>query len=440
MTEYFNRKIETSSTKSLRVIQEKKLRAEIAYVYKNSVFYKGKFKKAGIHPNDIKTIDDLRKIPFTTKEEIRDNQLKAPPLGLHACAPPDKVIRIHSSSGTTGRPSYIGITLHDREVWTQITARSLYAENIRKGDKVVHAAGLSFFVGGLPVHDAIEEIGATFIPIGTGASDRVISSIQNIRANALHSTPSYAMYLANYVREKLNMEPKELHLSKIVGGAEPGIGIPSIRKKIEDDWGAEAREGMGNADMAPIIFGECFAREGMHFCGQEYIICELIDPETGENMELKEGAEGELVYTAIDRECVPLIRFRTRDRIVVWTDKCECGRTSFRQRCIGRTDDMLIVLGVNVFPSAVRDVVASLRPKTTGEIKIILSKPGPAVEPPVKIKVEYAKEFRGNLDELKNEVEDALREKLIFRASVELVPEGTLPRYEMKAKLVEVVN
>jgi len=440
MTEYFNRKIETSSTKSLRVIQEKKLRAEIAYVYKNSVFYKGKFKKAGIHPIDIKTIDDLRKIPCTTKEEIRDNQLKAPPLGLHACAPPDKVIRIHSSSGTTGRPSYIGITLHDREVWTQITARSLYAENIRKGDKVVHAAGLSFFVGGLPVHDAIEEIGATFIPIGTGASDRVISSIQNIRANALHSTPSYAMYLANYVREKLNMEPKELHLSKIVGGAEPGIGIPSIRKKIEDDWGAEAREGMGNADMAPIIFGECFAREGMHFCGQEYIICELIDPETGENMELKEGAEGELVYTAIDRECVPLIRFRTRDRIVVWTDKCECGRTSFRQRCIGRTDDMLIVLGVNVFPSAVRDVVASLRPKTTGEIKIILSKPGPAVEPPVKIKVEYAKEFRGNLDELKNEVEDALREKLIFRASVELVPEGTLPRYEMKAKLVEVVN
>jgi phenylacetate-CoA ligase len=440
MTEYFNRKIETSSTKSLRVIQEKKLRAEIAYVYKNSVFYKGKFKKAGIHPNDIKTIDDLQKIPFTTKEEIRDNQLKAPPLGLHACAPPDKVIRIHSSSGTTGRPSYIGITLHDREVWTQITARSLYAENIRKGDKVVHAAGLSFFVGGLPVHDAIEEIGATFIPIGTGASDRVISSIQNIRANALHSTPSYAMYLANYVREKLNMEPKELHLSKIVGGAEPGIGIPSIRKKIEDDWGAEAREGMGNADMAPIIFGECFAREGMHFCGQEYIICELIDPETGENMELKEGAEGELVYTAIDRECVPLIRFRTRDRIVVWTDKCECGRTSFRQRCIGRTDDMLIVLGVNVFPSAVRDVVASLRPKTTGEIKIILSKPGPAVEPPVKIKAEYAKEFKGNLDELKNEVEDALREKLIFRASVELVPEGTLPRYEMKAKLVEVVN
>jgi phenylacetate-CoA ligase len=173
----------------------------------------------------------------------------------------------------------------------------------------------------------------------------------------------------------------------------------------------------------------------MHFCGQEYIVCELIDPDTGDVIEMNDGIEGELVYTLIDRECCPVVRFRTRDRITVFTGPCECGRTSFRIRCIGRTDDMLILLGVNVFPSAIKDVVTAFRPRTTGDLIILLDKPGPRVEPPLKIQVEYSKAEK-NLTALKKELETALRDKLVFRAEVELVPEETLPRFEMKAKLI----
>ena len=330
----------------------------------------------------------------------------------------------------------MGITKKDRGIWTEITARSLYAEGIRKTDIVIHAVGLTFFVGGLPVKDAIEDIGATFVPIGTGASDRVITTTRLLKANALHCTPSYATYLVEYCRNRAGVDPKSLGLEKIVCGAEPGGGIPSVKKKIQEDYGCILNEGMGNGDVAPIIFGECPEQQGMHFCAQEFIICELIDPDSGKVLPLEEGAEGELVYTHIDRECCPLIRFRTRDLITVWTAPCGCGRTGFRIRCIGRTDDMLIMLGVNVFPSAIKDIVTSMRPATTGEIQILLEQPGPKVEPPLKIQVEYTEQVR-DLSSLKKDIEQLLREKLVFRADVELVPEGTLPRFEAKAKLVK---
>jgi phenylacetate-CoA ligase len=195
---------------------------------------------------------------------------------------------------------------------------------------------------------------------------------------------------------------------------------------------------MGNSDAAPIIFGECPAQQGMHFCAQEYIVCELIDPDSGKVIEMTDNAQGELVYTLIDRECCPVVRFRTRDRITVFTEPCDCGRTSFRIRCIGRTDDMLILLGVNVFPSAVKDVITAFRPRTTGDMIILLDKPGPKVEPPLKIQVEHAAGEK-NLEVLKKELETALRDKLVFRADVELVPEETLPRFEMKAKLIRKI-
>jgi phenylacetate-CoA ligase len=347
----------------------------------------------------------------------------------------DEVIRIHSSSGTTGIPTFIGITEHDHRVWTDITARSLFAKSVRKTDIVIHAIGLTFFVGGLPVKDAIEHIGAAFVPIGTGASDRVVMTTKRLGGNVLHCTPSYAMYLAEHVRKKHNMEPSELGFEKLVVGAEPGGGIPWIRRKIQEDYQCFLSEGLGNSDAAPVIFGECPEQQGMHFCAQEYIFCELIDPDSGEVVEMMDGAEGELVYTLIDRECCPLIRYRTRDRINVFTGACACGRSSFRVRCIGRTDDMLIVLGVNVFPSAVKDVIASFQPRTTGDMLILLEKPGPKVNPPVRIQAEYAHDV-GDRDDLKKDIEEELRQRLLFRSDLELVPEGTLPRFEMKAKLV----
>ncbi len=432
---FHDERMETMDPDKLRGLQEEKLRKQLEYVYKKSKFYQRKFKEAGLAPGDIRSVSDLKKVPFTTKDELRESQEKDPPLGSHAAVNMKKIIRVHSSSGTTGNPSFIGITHHDQKVWTQITERSIYTWGIRPNDVIIHAIGLTLFVGGLPVKDAMEHLGATFVPIGTGASERVIFTTQLLGANVLHCTPSYAIYFSDYLRKR-NTDPRELGIRKIICGAEMGGGVPSIRKRIQEDYDCIVTEGMGNSDAAPIIFGECLEQSGMHFCGQEYILCELIDPETGAVLEMKDGAKGELVYTHIDRECCPLIRFRSRDHIEVWTERCACGRTSFRVRCFGRTDDMLTVLGVNVFPSAIRDVVGSLRPKTTGEIQVVMDKPGPAVPPPVHIEAEVSTGV-SNLEELKKEIEAQLNSRLNFRAAVNLVPEGSLPRFEMKAQLIK---
>jgi phenylacetate-CoA ligase len=432
--EFLNEKIETMSPEELRSIQEEKFLKQIDYVWEKSPFYQRKFKEHDVERGDIKGLEDLPKLPFTEKDELRKSQEENPPLGFHCVAPMDDIIRIHSSSGTTGVPTFVGITRHDHGVWTDITARSLFTKSVRPNDVVIHAVGLTFFVGGLPVKDAIEHIGAAFVPIGTGASDRVVMTTKRLGGNVLHCTPSYAQYLADYVRKKQNMEPWELGFEKLVVGAEPGGGVPAVKKRLQEEYQCLLSEGMGNSDAAPIIFGECPAQQGMHFCAQEYIFPELINPDSGEVIEMEHGAEGELVYTLLDRECCPVVRFRTRDRITVFTGLCDCGRTAFRIRCIGRTDEMLIMLGVNVFPSAIKDVITSFRPRTTGDMIVLLDKPGPKVEPPLKIQAEYSPGEK-QLDSLKKELETVLRDKLVFRADVELVPEGTLPRFEMKANL-----
>ncbi len=430
----FNPKIETCTASNLKEIQEQNLQREVSYLYESSMFYRKKFDDLGLKPHHIKTIDDLRLIPFTTKDELRQSQSDYPPLGNHLGVSLLDTIRIHSSSGTTGQPSFVGITRHDREIWTEMAARAYYATGLRPHNIVVFALGLGFFVGGLPSHAAIEAIGATLVPIGTGASERVLSSIENLKADFMACTPSYANYLAEYVWQQTGKHPKELSVRGIHCGAEPGGGIPSVRQKIEADWGARVCEAMGNADMAPVIWAECEAQQGMHFCGQEFIIPEIIDPVTGETKKIEDGVSGEIVYTAIDRQSSALLRFRTRDQVVVWTKPCSCGRTSMRIRCVGRTDDMLIVLGVNVFPSAVQDVVSGFVPKTTGKIRILLNEPGPRVTPPLKVIVEY--NTADNLEALKQELEEAIRAKLIVQAKVTLVPSGIIPHSEMKTQLL----
>jgi phenylacetate-CoA ligase len=433
--EYQNRKIETMSPADLRAIQETKLRSQVGYVCERSPFYRRKLADAGLTPADVSTLEGLTRLPFTTKEELRDSQLADPPLGSHAAAPMSDVIRIHASTGTTGRPSYVGVTRHDAEVWTDITARSLYTQGIRKNDIVVHAVGLTMFVGGLPVKDATEHLGATFVPIGTGASEKVVMALQALHAKVLHCTPSYAVYLAEYVRANHGLDPRELGLERIISGAEPGAGIPAVRRRIEGDWGVRLTEGLGNADMAPIIFGECPEQRGMHFSAHEYIIPEIIDPESGEPLAFEQGVTGELIYTAIDRECCPLLRFRTRDRIVVTATDCPCGRASFQVRCVGRTDDMLIVLGVNVFPSAIKDTIAALIPDTTGELQILLDEPPPKVAPPLRVMVEHGSDV-SDLPKLRGKIEALIRDRLTIPCKVDLVPPRTLPRYEMKGQLV----
>jgi len=418
-------------------IQSQKLQKQLDYIFNCSLFYQKKYAEAGIQRSDIKELSDLAKLPFTYKDEIRESQHTLPPLGTHAVVGLEDIIRVHSSSGTTGRPTYVGITRHDYDVWTEMLARVCYTHGIRKDSIVVFAMGLSFFVGS-SMKDGIERLGATFIPVGTGASDRVVQSIIDFQADTLYCTPSYASYLAEFVRENYNMEPSELGLALMCVGGEPGGGLPEVRKKIEQDWGCKVLEAMGNADMAPVLFSECPEQNGMHFIGSDYVICEIINPETGEVVPESHHMEGELVYTAIDRECVPLVRFRTRDLVQVDTTPCSCGRKSFRLRCIGRTDDMLIIRGVNVFPAAIKDVVNGFRPKTNGEVRIVLTEKPPLAEPPLLIKVECSNDLSEQEKiSLKKEIESVLRAKLFFTADVQLVPEGSLPRFEMKAKYTE---
>ena len=432
---YWNADIETQPAEERAAMQLEKLRRQLDYVTARSPFYARKFAAARFDPSRLRTLDDLRYAPFTTKEELRESQIASPPLGEHAAAELRDVIRIHSSSGTTGRPSYVGITRRDRDVWTETVSRVYYCEGVRREDVVVHGFGLGFFVGGLPLKDAIENIGATFIPIGTGASDRLVTSIRDLGGTILTCTPSYANYLAEYVRERFELEPSELGLQRILLGAEPGGGIPAVRERLAEEFDAFVTESLGNADLIPTYSANCDELDGNHFLAPDFMVLEVVDPDSGEPLELEDGVEGELVATHIERECVPLVRFRVRDRVIVKTSPCACGRTAPRFTCVGRTDDMLIVAGVNVWPSAIKDVVTSLHPRTTGALQILLSAPPPRVEPPLLVQVEYGRETR-DLDELKRQLERLIRDKLVAKAEVELVPPDTLPRFEMKAQLI----
>ncbi len=426
--------VEAMPREQVRALQLERLRAQLARVAARSPFYADLWAEHGFDPAAVTSLEGFA-APFTTKEMLRDSQLDSPPLGRHAAVGMDEVVRVHASSGTTGRPSYVGITARDHEDWTEVVSRVLYCEGMRPDDVVVHAFGLGFFVGGLPLKDATERIGATFVPIGTGSSDRVVQSIRDLGGTVLMSTPSFATHLAEHCRDRLGTEPRELGLRKLLLGAEPGASIPGVRARLEADYGAVVGDGMGNADVFPIYLATCPEQDGLHLCAEDQLLTEVVDPETGERLEWAEGVEGELVVTHLQRECVPLVRFRVRDRVVVTGLDCPCGRTSPRLRCVGRTDDLLFVAGVNVWPSAVKDVVASMQPRTTGAMQIVLADAGPVVRPPLRVQVEYGPDEE-DLEELRGTVERALRDRLVVRATVDLVPPRALPRWEMKAQLV----
>ena len=429
---YWNPELETMAPEDVAAMQLERLRSQLASLPGRSPFYRRKL--AGVDPSRLRGLADLRHAPFTTKQELRESQQAAPPLGEHAGVPMEQVIRVHASSGTTGRPSYVGITARDRDAWTEVVSRVYACEGVRSDDVVVHGFGLGFFVGGLPLKDAIENIGATFVPIGTGASERLVTAIRDLRATVLTCTPSYANYLAEWLRER-GEDPAELGLRRILLGAEPGGAIPAVRQRLADTYGAFVTEGLGNADLLPVYAGTCDELAGNHMLAPDHLYFELVDPDTGADLEWEDGAEGELVATHLARECVPLVRFRVGDRVTVATSPCPCGRTGPRLVCVGRTDDMLIVAGVNVWPSAVKEVVEELHPRVTGAVQILLGAPAPACEPPLRLQAEHGAGER-DLSGLSAELERRVRDRLVVSAWVELVPPGTLPRFEMKSKLV----
>ena len=342
------------------------------------------------------------------------------------------VKRVYQTSGSTGAPSVIALTRADIDTWTAIGTRTYYATGIHDHSAVLSTFGAGPFVAG-HTHFVLSRIGARSVPVAPGDTDRVLFGLRAGIADTLIGTPSFAQYLANRL-EQGDSDPRSLALNHIVTGGEPGGGIPAIRDHIQDVLGVTVNEVMGIGDVAPSLFGECPRQQGMHFCGTGYIWPELVDPETREAIAIEEGAVGELVYTSLAREAMPVVRFLSADIVRIEGTSCECGRTSFRMRCIGRRDDMFIVRGVNVYPTAILAVVGGFRPAVTGRARVIRSGADVSVEPPIPIEVEIPDHGTVTAD-LAARIETEVRARLTFRCRVTLVPEAKFGDSGYKTRL-----
>jgi phenylacetate-CoA ligase len=407
------------------VLDDESYRDQLACILERSPFYRQKL--AGYKPRRLAEIAEL---PLTEKNELREAATPENPFGAHLCASPDEIIRVYSTSGTTGTPSYIPLTASDYENWVVGSARSYGASGVSAGQRLVSTYNAGPFVAGAALA-AFDRIGVCHIPVGTGNTERLLRAIELLQPHAVVLTPSYAAHL-------IEREPRlaESSVERVLVAGEPGGGEPSFRAKLEEGWGAKVTEAMGIGDIGPSLWGECEEQEGMHLGARGYVHAELIDPDTGEARPMEDGASGELVLTHLRHRAAPLLRFRTRDQVEVRMSACPCGRTGPRVRCIGRTDDMLIVRGVNVFPSAVREVVSEFAPAVTGRVLVKPTAAGARQDPPLPVSVELAEAVTPT-DDLSKSIAARLREALVFQARVDLVEWGSLARSEYKSTLVE---
>lgn len=413
-------------------------RAQIGYLFANSSFYRDKLKAAGFNAAEtVGGLADIAQLPFTEKDDLRATRTAENPIGAHlACAKSD-IARIYSTSGTTGAPSFIPLTSTDIENWVTISARSYSASGVQAGDRVVTSYNAGPFVAGAAL-GAFDRLGLCHIPVGTGNTERLMAAVAMLQPAALVVTPSYALHLAEWGGAR-GMDLPGSSVKRIMVAGEPGGGEPQMRAQLEAAWGAKVTEAMGIGDIAVSLWGECSHQTGMHFNGGGIVHVELIDPETGRAIPFEDGARGELVYTHLKQQAAPLLRFRSRDHVEVQASTCACGRSTPRVRCIGRTDDMLIVRGVNVFPTALREVVSRFMPSVSGVILITPGSAGVKQEPPLPVQVELA-EGNTATEGLAEQIEAAIRAALIVRTRVELVPFGALPRSEYKSKLIRAAG
>jgi phenylacetate-CoA ligase len=416
-------------------LDDESYRAQLGYLFERSAFYRDKLAAAGIaSAGDAGPLEEIAQLPLTDKDELRATRTPENPIGTHLCASPADLVRIYSTSGTTGAPSYVPLTADDLDNWVTASARSYAASGISAGQRIVSTYNAGPFVAGAALA-AFERIGLTHVPVGTGNTERLLTAIERLRPEAVVLTPSYAAHLLERAAER-DVDLGASSVERVLVAGEPGGGEPAYRRKLEEGWGAQVTEAMGVGDIGVSLWGECEQQSGMHLGARDFVHAELIEPETGAAIELADGAVGELVLTHLQHRAAPLLRFRTRDHVEVWTGPCDCGRTSPRLRCIGRTDDMLVVRGVNVFPSAVREVVSGFAPEVSGHILVALQVPGVKQDPPLPVRVELAPGSTPDAA-LADSIRERLRSVLIVDALVELVPWGSLQRSEYKSKLVE---
>ena len=429
------REIETRPWDDQRRLDDASYRAQLVYLFERSPFYREKLAAAGVGTAGAAGgLDHIAQLPLTEKQELRATVTPDNPVGTHLCAARDEIVRIYSTSGTTGTPSFVPLTASDLDNWVTGSARSYAASGVETGHRVVSSYNAGPFVAGAALA-AFDRLGLCHIPVGTGNTERLIRAIELLGPEAAVLTPSYAAYLVEWAGER-DVDLRGSSVRRVLVAGEPGGGEPGFRDLLEDGWGARVTEAMGIGDIGISLWGECEEQDGMHLGARGFVHPELIDPESGEALALEDGASGELVLTHLQHRAAPLLRFRTRDHVEVRTTPCPCGRTGPRVRCVGRTDDMLIVRGVNVFPSAIREVVGAFGPQVTGHIRVRPEVEGVKQDPPLPVAVELAQDEAAD-PALADAIRERLRTVLVVQTRVELVPWGSLGRSEYKSKLVE---
>jgi phenylacetate-coenzyme A ligase PaaK-like adenylate-forming protein len=444
MTAYWDAELETMPWEELRRWQAGQAGTWLAALPGRSRFHRDKLSGARLpeRPADPGFLADL---PFTTKEELRVSQQEGrpgEPFGRHQGVPLAGVTQVLSSSGTTGDPLNFALTAADLEVWREGIATGFYAAGVRDHDVVAHLVGLPGVAGGLPYADGFRRIGAALAWIGGRPTEQIVRSIPLLQATTVLATSSFGTYLADRCRELTGSDASSLGVRSLLGGGEPGLAQPEIREKVRAGWGLErVHEVMGLGDVMSLLWAECEDEGGMHFCGQRSVMVELVDPATGAVVPWREGAEGEAVYTTFAREATPVLRYRSADHMVVKATACPCGRTAPRVRCVGRTDDMLIYKAMNVFPSAIRDVVLDRFPGSV-EPYLRIWKDDPRqvrFDDPIAVDVEASRELSAErYRDVAVSIERELRARLQVQTTVTLLEPGALPRTAYKTPLVHV--
>ena len=426
--QYWNEPMECMDRDELRALQSERLKKIVRTVYHNVPYYRTMMQKQGLVPEDIDGVEDLYKLPFTYKQDLRDNY----PYGLFA-VPLSEIVRIHASSGTTGKPTVVGYTRNDIALWAELMARTMTCGGTTRDSVVQNAYGYGLFTGGLGVHYGTERIGASVIPISGGNTKRQLMLMKDFGTNVLACTPSYALFLAEAIAES-DIDRDELKLEYGVFGAEPWT--EGLRQEIEEKLRVKAIDIYGLSEViGPGVASECLCQCGLHIF-EDHFIPEIIDPDTGEV--LPEGEKGELVFTTITKEGIPVIRYRTRDITSLTYDKCECGRTMARMnKVMGRTDDMLIIRGVNVFPSQIESVLIDFG-DTEPHYMLIVDRVNnlDTLEVQVEVNEKLFSDEVKRLEELNASIKHAIQSTLGIGAKITLVEPKTIERSMGKAKRV----
>ncbi|GAW30892.1 phenylacetate--CoA ligase family protein [Carboxydocella sp. JDF658] len=421
-------KEESLNREELQAIQLERLQATVKRTYERVPYYRELLDEQGVTPADIRSLEDVRLLPFTTKDVLREQY----PYGLFA-VPLEEIVRLHASSGTTGKPTVVGYTKQDLKTWANLIARIVTMAGVERRDIAQICFGYGLFTGAFGLHYGLEEVGVTIVPASTGNSEKQIMLMQDFGTTVLVSTPSYALYLAEVARG-MGVEPRSLGLRIGLFGSEPWS--EEIRQQIEAEWGLFATDNYGLSEvMGPGVAGECQARQGLHI-NEDHFLVELINPETGEPV--GPGEQGELVFTPLTKEALPILRYRTRDLATLDYAPCACGRTLVRMsRVCGRSDDMLVIRGVNVFPTQVESVLLTV-PAVAPHYQLVVRKKGflDDLEVRVELKEEYFTDDYKKLVEIEEEIRHKLQNVLSIGTKVTLAAPGSIERFTGKARRV----